>query len=69
MDSRERRRDLRAMFQANPDAERKIPTTVKLTHGQRRRAEQKARELGMTPHAFYQQAITAATEKQTTQSS
>jgi hypothetical protein len=40
------------MFTRNPDAERKIPTTVKLTHSQRRRAEQKARELGMSTHAF-----------------
>lgn len=45
-------------FKRCPDAERKIPTTVKLTNNQRRRAEQKARELGMTPHAFYQWAIT-----------
>lgn len=48
------------MFQRSPDAERKIPTTVKLTHRQRRRAEERARELGMKPHAFYKMAILKA---------
>lgn len=48
------------MFQSNPGAERKIPTTVKLTHSQRRRAEQKAREMGMSFHAFMRKAIDEA---------
>lgn len=56
---------LRVMsFERNPDAELKRPTTVKLTPAQKRRAEKRAKELGISTHAFYVHAILVACDKQ-----